>query len=482
MSTDNVWTHKGTFLLAAVGSAVGLGNLWRFPYLVGEHGGGAFIAVYLICILTIGTPILIAEILLGRSSRRSPIMGMRFLTRCHGTSRGWESIGWLSAFSAILVLSFYSVISGWALHYLAEMLTGTLRNSTSTSLQRDFAALLTSPALLTLYHTLFIAGCALIVARGIHRGLENALRLVMPLLLVILLLILFYANSVGDMSAAAQFMLSFNFDQLSLTGWLEALGQSFFTLSLGMGAIMAYGAYMSSESSLTVTALSIALIDTLIAILAGLAIFALVFGAGLPPDAGPGLMFISLPLAFSAMPYGALLGSLFFVLVLGAAASSAVSLIEPVAAWLVERFELARPLATGLVVTLAWLLGLATVFSFNLWKTDSLFHQWFGSSAFHVFEMTSHVTLPLCGLLTALFAGWALTPTESTREMHTHSHWLRLWRLLIRFVAPTGVAFVFLRALPWIEGYLLPTLGAIIIVGAFAASRILASPRGASGT
>ncbi|GEN23556.1 transporter [Halomonas cupida] len=482
MSTDNVWTHKGTFLLAAVGSAVGLGNLWRFPYLVGEHGGGAFILVYAVCVLAIGVPILIAEVLLGRSSRRSPIMGMQFLTRCHGASRGWEVIGWLSAFSAILVLSFYSVISGWALHYLWEMLTGKLREATSISMQQDFAALLDSPLLLTLYHTLFIVGCAIIVARGIHRGLERTLRVLMPLLLLILMLVVFYAGSVGDMSAAADFLLSFDVERLSLEGWLEAMGQSFFTLSLGMGAIMAYGAYMSSDASLTLTAFSIALIDTLVAILAGLAIFALVFGAGLAPDSGPGLMFISLPLAFSAMPYGALLGSLFFLLVLGAAASSAVSLIEPVAAWLVERFALARAVATGVVVIIAWSLGLATVVSFNLWQADSPFHQWFGLSAFNVFELISHVTLPLCGLLIALFAGWALTPTESHKEMHTRSQWLHLWWLLIRFVAPTGVAFVFLRALPWIEGYLLPTLGAVIIVGAFAASRVLVSHPGADST
>ncbi|MCA0974468.1 sodium-dependent transporter [Halomonas denitrificans] len=481
MSSDNIWTHKGTFLLAAVGSAVGLGNLWRFPYLVGEHGGGAFLLVYALCVFAIGVPILIAEIMLGRNSRRCPIMGMRFLTRCHKTSRAWEIIGWLGGVSALLILSFYSVISGWAIHYLGEMLTGSLRGADAATLASDFASLISSPIKLTLYHTLFLVICAYIVARGVHRGLESGLRLLMPTLLVILLVVLFYAAAAGDMLAASDFLLSFSLSDLSLEGWLVALGQSFFTLSLGMGAIMAYGAYMPSETSLTLTAFTVALIDTLVAILAGLAIFALVFGAGLSPDEGPGLMFVSLPLAFTAMPSGALIGAIFFVLVLGAAVSSAISLIEPVAAYLVERFSLSRVTAVLVVVGVAWALGLTTVASFNLWAEQSPFHDLFGRSAFEVLELTTHITLPFCGLLIALFAGWSLTQTESMKEMHTRAGWLSLWRFLVRFIAPTGVAFVFLRALPYVEGYWLPAIVAIVTVGAFAAYRTLGEHEGHHG-
>ncbi|MGQ7248516.1 sodium-dependent transporter [Halomonas sp. V046] len=479
MNTDNIWTHKGTFLLAAVGSAVGLGNLWRFPYLVGENGGGAFLIVYAISVFAVGIPILIAEIMLGRNSRRSPIMGMRFLTRCHNASRAWEAIGWLGAISALLILSFYSVISGWALHYLGQMLTGALKAAGPVRLEQEYAALLAAPITMTVYHSLFLGGCGLLVGLGIHRGLENGLRLLMPSLLVILLVVLFYAASVGDMSAAADFLFRFQLSDLSLAGWLAALGQSFFTLSLGMGAIMAYGAYMSGETSLTTTAFTIALVDTSVALLAGLAIFALVFGAGLAPDEGPGLMFVSLPLAFAAMPAGSLVGAIFFVLVLGAAASSAISLIEPVAAYLVERFPLSRAAAVALVVALAWTLGLITVVSFNLWSSQSPFHDLFGRSGFEVIELITYVTLPLGGLLVALFAGWALTRTESMKEMHSREPWLKLWRFLVRFVAPTGVAFVFLRALPYIEGYTLPAVGAAVIVGAVAASRLLGRQRDA---
>ncbi|WP_104203275.1 sodium-dependent transporter [Billgrantia saliphila] len=471
MSTHNVWTHKGTFLLAAVGSAVGLGNLWRFPYLAGENGGGAFILIYALTIFAVGIPILIAETMLGRASRRSPIMGMHFLTRTHNTFRAWESIGWLGAASAFLILSFYSVIAGWAIHYTWQMLTGTLVGADAETIGAGFDALLASPGLLTLYHTLFIIASGLIVGMGIHKGIESGLRIMMPALFAILLVVLFYGIANGDFAAAASFLFTFNLGDLSLEGWLQAMGQSFFTLSLGMGAIMAYGAYMSSDASLSRTAFAIAFIDTAVAMVAGLAIFSLVFGAGLDAAAGPGLMFVTLPLAFAEMPFGGLVGGVFFILVLGAAISSSISLIEPVAAFLVERFDLTRPQAVFAMVLASWAMGLLTVVSFNTWAEDSLFHTLFGRSAFDFIELLTNIFMPLGGLLIALFAGWALTYSEVMKEMRTSETWFQVWRFLVRFVAPAAVAFVFLRSIPQVEGYLLPTVGALFIVGAFAAGR-----------
>jgi NSS family neurotransmitter:Na+ symporter len=471
MSTHNVWTHKGTFLLAAVGSAVGLGNLWRFPYLTGENGGGAFILVYALTIFAVGIPILIAETMLGRASRQSPIMGMHFLTRTHRTSRAWESIGWLGAASAFLILSFYSVIAGWALHYTWQMFTGSLAGADAETIGAGFDALLASPGLLTLYHTLFIIASGLIVGMGIHRGIESSLRFMMPALFAILLLVLAYSIANGDIGAAASFLFTFNIADLSLEGWLQAMGQSFFTLSLGMGAIMAYGAYMSDEASLTRTAIAIAIVDTAVAMVAGLAIFALVFGADLNPGQGPGLMFVTLPLAFAEMPFGALVGGIFFILVLGAAISSSISLIEPVAAYLVERFDLTRPQAVFAMVVASWAMGLLTVLSFNLWAEGTIFHALFGRSAFDFLELLTNIFMPLGGLLIALFAGWALTHSEVMKEMRTNETWFGIWRFLVRFIAPAAVSFVFLRTIPQVEGYLIPTIGAVVIVGAFAAGR-----------
>ena len=478
MSGHNVWTHKGTFLLAAVGSAVGLGNLWRFPYLTGENGGGAFILVYALTIFAVGIPILIAEVMLGRTSRQSPIMGMRHLTKTHGSSRAWEIIGWLGAASAFLILSFYSVIAGWAIHYTWLMLTGSLVGADAQTISADFDTLLAAPGLMTLYHTLFIGASALIVGKGIHKGIESGLRIMLPALFVILLVVLAYSVVNGDIAAAASFLFTFNLANLSLEGWLQAMGQSFFTLSLGMGAIMAYGAYMPSEVSLTGTAFAVAIIDTAVAMVAGLAIFALVFGAGLETGQGPGLMFVTLPLAFAEMPFGALIGGVFFILVLGAALSSAISLIEPVAAFLVERFDMTRPQAVMIMVTAAWAMGLLTVVSFNLWAEGTIFHALFGRTAFDFIELLTNIFMPLGGLLIALFAGWALTQGEVMKELGSSITWFNVWRFLVRFVAPTAVAFVFLRTLPQVEGYLIPTLGALLIIGAFAASqRWLKNPR-----
>lgn len=471
MSGHNVWTHKGTFLLAAVGSAVGLGNLWRFPYLTGENGGGAFILVYALTIFAVGIPILIAEIMLGRTSRQSPIMGMRHLTKTHQTSRVWETIGWLGATSAFLILSFYSVVAGWSLHYTWQMLSGSLAGADAETINAGFSHLLASPGLMTLYHTLFIALSALIVGLGIHKGIEAGLRIIMPALFVILLVVLGYSVVNGDIGAAARFLFTFNIADLSLEGWLQAMGQSFFTLSLGMGAIMAYGAYMSSDASLTRTALSVAFVDTAVALVAGLAIFALVFGAGLETGQGPGLMFVTLPMAFAEMPFGALVGGVFFILVLGAALSSSISLIEPVAAFLVERFDLTRPQAVTIMVIASWALGLLTVVSFNVWAEGTIFHALFGRSAFEFIELLTNIFMPLGGLLIALFAGWALTQTEVAKELGGHDTWFRVWRFLVRFIAPAAVAFVFLRTLPQVEGYGIPAIGAVVIVGAFAAGR-----------
>jgi NSS family neurotransmitter:Na+ symporter len=471
MSSRNIWTHKGTFMLAAIGSAVGLGNLWRFPYLAGENGGGAFILVYAVTIAMVGIPILIAETLLGRSSRRSPILGMQHLTETHGTSRGWRAIGWMGAAAAFLILSFYSVIAGWAIHYALQMFSGALAGADAMQINASFDTLLASPALLISYHTVFIAVSGLIVGMGIHKGIEGGLRFLMPALFLILLVVLAYAVVVGDAAAALSFLFTFNLADLSLEGWLEAMGQSFFTLSLGMGAIMAYGAYMSGEASLTRTAIYIALVDTLIALMAGVAIFALVFGSGMEAAQGPGLMFVTLPIAFAELPGGSLLGGVFFVLVIGAALTSAISLVEPVAAWLVERFGLGRPLAVAMMVGCCWLLGLVTVFSFNIWSEGTITHTLFGRSPFDVLEFITNILMPLGGLLIALFAGWALTREQVMEQMATNTVWFAIWQFLVRFIAPTAVAFVFLRTIPQIEGNVVPAVIALLLVGAFTAGR-----------
>lgn len=469
MANPKIWAHKGTFLLAAVGSAVGLGNLWRFPYLAGENGGGAFILIYALTIAAVGIPILIAETLLGRASRKSPIMGMKDLIAEHDSHSGWKIIGWMGALAAFIILSFYSVIAGWAIHYTGLMFSGSLSGASAEVIGAGFNDLLASPGLLILYHSLFMGLSVLIVGMGVQKGIENSLRFMMPALFIILLVVLIYSAIEGDLSAALKFLFTFNIDDLSLEGWLDAMGQSFFTLSLGMGAIMAYGAYMSSEASLTRTAISIAVVDTMVALVAGVAIFALVFGQGLEAAQGPGLMFVTLPLAFADLPGGGLLGGVFFILVIGAALTSAISLVEPVAGYFIEKFNISRPKAVVLMGLGCWLLGLLTVFSFNIWSTESFTHDLFGKSPFDTLEFMTNVMMPLGGVLIALFVGWSLSRHIVNEQMATSSAWLSVWQILVRFVAPTAVTFVFLRTImAGEEGYVIPAIGAVAIVGGFA--------------
>ena len=469
MSKPKIWTHKGTFLLAAVGSAVGLGNLWRFPYLAGENGGGAFILIYALTIAAVGIPILIAETLLGRQSRKSPIMGMNDLIAEHNGHTAWKTIGWMGAVGAFIILSFYSVIAGWAIHYTGLMFSGSLSGADAEVIGTSFNDLLASPGLLTLYHSLFLGLSVLIVGMGVHKGIENSLRFMMPSLFVILVIVLIYSAIEGDLSAALSFLFTFNLDDLSLEGWLDAMGQSFFTLSLGMGAIMAYGAYMSPEASLTRTAISIAVVDTLVALVAGVAIFSLVFGQGLEAGQGPGLMFVTLPLAFADLPGGAIWGGIFFILVIGAALTSAISLVEPVAGYFIERFKLSRPKAVALMGLGCWLLGLLTVFSFNVWASESLTHDLFGKSPFDTLEFITNILMPLGGVLIALFVGWSLSRKVVDQQMATSKNWLACWQLLVRYIAPTAVTFVFLRTImAGDEGYTIPAIGALVIVFGFA--------------
>ncbi len=469
MSNPKIWAHKGTFLLAAVGSAVGLGNLWRFPYLAGENGGGAFILIYALTIAAVGIPILIAESLLGRASRQSPIMGMKELIAKNNSHSGWKIIGWMGAMAAFIILSFYSVIAGWAIHYTGLMFSGSLSGASAEAIGAGFNDLLASPALLILYHSLFMGLSVVIVGMGVHKGIENSLRFMMPALFVILIVVLIYSAIEGDLSAALNFLFTFNIDDLSLEGWLDAMGQSFFTLSLGMGAIMAYGAYMSPEASLTRTAISIAIVDTLVALVAGVAIFALVFGQGLEAGQGPGLMFVTLPLAFADLPGGAILGGIFFILVIGAALTSAISLVEPVAAYFIERFNFSRPKAVAVMGLGCWLLGLLTVFSFNIWSSESFTHDLLGKSPFDTLEFMTNIMMPLGGVLIALFVGWSLSRKIVSEQLATTSSWLSTWQILVRYVAPTAVTFVFLRTLIGGDtGYALPALGAVLIVLGFA--------------
>jgi len=445
-SRHGMWSGRWLFVLAAAGSAVGLGNIWKFPYIAGEYGGGAFVLVYLACVLLIGVPIMMAEVLMGRQGRESPINTMRSLTSQFGGRKIWIAIGWMGVCAGFLILSYYAVIAGWAVYYVWRLASGEFNGATADFAANSFDAFLADPWQLLLWQTLFMILTVYIVGRGVIKGLETAIRWFMPLLFVLLIVLLGYSAQSGGFDEAVNFMFRLNWSSLTSESVLIAMGQAFFTLSLGMGTMMAYGAYVPNETSIGSTVVTIAMLDTAVAIAAGLAIFPIVFANGLEPGQGPGLMFVTVPLAFGQLPGGALFGGLFFLLVSFAAITSAISLTEPALAYLVEEYNAKRKRVAISLGVICWLLGIGTVLSFNLWSDVHLL----GDRTF--FDLVDHISqnilLPLGGLLISIFAAYVLPKTVVAEQIGISSGFGRaLWVLLVGGIAPLAVLLVFANAL-----------------------------------
>lgn len=444
-----VWSSRWTFILAATGSAVGLGNIWKFPYIAGENGGGAFVLVYLLCITFIGIPVMMAEVLIGRRGRQSPINSMHFVTAEAGLSKGWASIGWMGVIAGLFIMSFYSVVAGWALNYIFVAGSGFFADAKPEGIAANFDALLADPWALIIWHAIFSAMTAGVVALGVTKGLGAVAKYMMPFLFVALAILVTYSFFNGDFGAGVHFLFDLNFDQLTWRGALIALGHAFFTLSLGMGAIMAYGAYMPEKASIGKTIITVGVLDTFVALIAGLAIFPIVFATpGLEPGAGPGLLFVSLPIAFGGMPMGSLFGTLFFILVSVAAWSSAVSLIEPGVAWLMETKKIKRLPATTILACSAWALGICCALSFNVLR-DFKPELMLGMTPFDFLDfLTSQLMLPLGGLFISVFVGWFMHRTIVRQELEAEGHPLfDIWHFVIRVISPSLIALVMLVTL-----------------------------------
>jgi len=437
-SIHGTWSSRWTFILAATGSAVGLGNIWKFPYMAGDNGGGAFVLVYLACICIIGLPIMLGEIMIGRRGRSSPANSMKSLAAEANTTSTWTLLGATGALAGLLILSFYSVAAGWAMSYIFN----GFQNITAESSSSSFNNLLSSPSSLIFWHSLFITVTVFIVARGILKGLEKWINTLMPILFLIILLLCIYAMQTGAFLEGLRYLFMPDFSKINPQVMLEALGQAFFTLSLGMGAIMAYGAYMPANQDIGKTAVSVAALDTGVALLAGIAIFPIVFANGLAPSEGPGLVFVTLPIAFSAMPFGILFGTLFFVLLSIAALSSSISLIEPGVAWLIESLKIKRITATVLLGFTAWFIGLFSALSFNLLSEFTILGKnFFDATDF----LTNQIMLPLGGIFIAIFVGWIMKKEDVLDELGFQENFIfKAWYFSVRFVAPTLVGLVFL--------------------------------------
>ncbi|MCO6507986.1 MAG: sodium-dependent transporter [Snodgrassella sp.] len=432
------WSSRMGFMLAAAGSAVGLGNIWKFPYMAGQMGGSAFVLTYLICMFVIGLPILVAEWLIGRRGQKNPIHTMEDVAVAEGRSKSWRWVGIIGVLGSFLILSFYSVIGGWATDYIFLAGNGTFTGLHGDGTSEVFQQFLGSVNHLLTWHTVFMLATGLIVAMGVGAGLERSCKIMMPGLGILLIGLVIYAGVVSGPSFGKAFAFLFTPNWSAITGKavLAALGHAFFSLSLGMGIMMAYGSYLGKDVNLISTARTVVILDVIVAMLSGMAIFPLVFANGLQPAEGPGLIFVTLPIAFGNMAGGTIIGVLFFIFLTFAALTSSISLLEPTVELLEEKTHLGRKSATLVSSVIIWALGIACLLSFNAWQDVTIF----GKNIFDFLDyVTSKLMLPLTGLGTIIFAGWMMKQETIRQELNLSPVIFAGWKFLCRIVIPVAV-------------------------------------------
>ncbi len=513
------WSGKLGFILAVAGSAVGLGNIWKFPYITGINGGGAFVLVYLGCILLCGFPILVCELVLGRAARQNPIRAFSMLEN-HRSLRmtrvlapllaiagiafiisgryglgvmllliaffifryGFAAIGGFSVLAALLILSYYAVIGGWIMDYIFPAFAGKLAFHNLASADQAFSSLLASPLRVYCWTILFLALCAVMIVSGVKKGIERYAKILMPVLLLLLLLVIVRSVTLPGAAAGVEFYLRPDFSKLSGRNFLEALGHSFYTLSIGMAINITYGSYLSKKINIFTSVAWVIVADTLMALLAGLAIFPAVFAMGFQPDAGPGLIFRVLPATFSGIPGGGIWLGIFFVMLTIAALTSAAALMECGVSPLIDQFHMRRTTATTIIFTAVGALSLLSVISTGDWSQaewlrrcvcacfgDSLRGSWFDLLDY----ITSNWMIPVVAFFTSVFVGWCWRIGRAGRELHrgrtesfrrSLAKWfnreelaeldqerpgitpIRLWGIIVKFVTPVVVVLIFLKA------------------------------------
>jgi neurotransmitter:Na+ symporter, NSS family len=443
------WGSKTGFILAAAGSAIGLGNIWKFPYIAGENGGASFIIVYLICIAIIGLPVLIAEILIGRTTQRDPVGAFHKLSN----SKFWASVGGMGIVGGFLILSFYAVIAGWALGYIVEAVQGNFFNfSEPTSSAHHFNDLVGDIFWILGYFILFMLLTVTIVWSGIQKGIERGSKIMMPILLFLLIILMIRGLTLDGAESGMRFLLEPDWSKINAQSVLIALGHAFFTLSLGMGAMLTYGSYMSKKTSVPNSALQIVILDTLIALIAGIAIFTSVFAVGLDPAAGPGLIFHTLPSVFVKMPGGYIFSILFFVLLTIAALTSSISLLQVVVSYFVDERGWKRHKAVIVLASVISLLGIPSALSFNVLSD---FHI-FGLNFFDLVDfIASNVLLPLGGLLISVFVAWIwgfdkalVSLREGAESLFDNYPWvIKFWEIFLKYFAPILIFLVLLHSI-----------------------------------
>ncbi|MDE0349754.1 MAG: sodium-dependent transporter [Gammaproteobacteria bacterium] len=439
------WSTRFGFMMAAVGFAVGLGNIWRFPYVTGENGGGAFVVVYLVCVVAIALPILVGEILVGRRGRSDPAGAVAAVAVGEGGSARWGTVGGLNLAAAFLITTFYCVIAGWVLHYLLEAVVRGFAGVDAGEAAGRLESLLDDPLALTGWAWLALAASAAVIAGGVRSGIERVVNVLMPLLFALLGGLVLYNVFAGGMPEAVEYLFAPDFSKVTGATVLAAVGQAFFSIGVAMAGMMAYAAYLPRSVSIARSAGTIVAMDTLVALVAGLVVFPMVFRFGLDPASGEGLIFLTLPVAFAQMPGGHLVSVVFFVLLAVAAVTSMVGVLEPITAWVERKTGRGRVFCTVAATAVVALVSLPAVLAHNLWAEGELL----GINLMTVYDYLPYdVLLPLGGLLIAVFVGWRVGAETARTELALASPWMFLaWRRLLRYVAAPAVLVIFLLGL-----------------------------------
>ncbi len=436
--TRSQWGSKFGFILAASGSAIGLGNIWRFPYTAGEHGGAAFVLIYLICVLVIGLPVLIAELVLGRYSQRNPVGAIKKIV-----PKGlWQLLGYLGVLTGLVILSYYSVIAGWTVGFIFKTAAQTTSN---------FSQFIADPTSEISYFILFLGLTTLVVLGGVKSGIERWSKILMPLLFLILLGLIAFSISLPGAERGIKFYLNPDFSKIDGKTILAAMGQAFFSLSLGMGAMITYGSYIKNEINLISSGTIVALSDTLIAVMAGLVIFPALFAVGMQPAQGPGLVFNVLPEIFNQMPGGIVVGVFFFILLAIAALTSSISLLEVAVAWAVDELKLTRTKATLILAGVAFVIGIPSAMSQGYSEFFSNM-QLLGKKGFLDIAdfLFGSFALSFGGLLLSIFVGWRWGAVNAIEEIKPgltglQNYYLKMWNILIRYICPVVIFLVLLN-------------------------------------
>ena len=447
------WGSKIGFVLAAAGSAIGLGNIWKFPYIAGENGGASFVLVYLICIAVIGLPVLIAEILIGRTTQRNPVGAFYKLSN----SKIWASLGGLGVLAGFMILSFYAIIAGWSLGYIVEAIVGNFYIWPEPAAAADhFQNLVSNPSWIIGYFALFMILTIAIVFAGVQKGIERASKIMMPILFILLIALMIRGLTLEGAGAGLDFLWNPDWEKITTGTILLALGHAFFTLSLGMGAMLTYGSYMSDDDNIPKAAFQIVSLDTIMALIAGMAIFTAVFAVGLDPAAGPGLIFHTLPGVFTKMPGGYIFSILFFILLSIAALTSSISLLEVVVSYFVDEQKWKRHNAAIVLGLIIALIGMPSVLSFNVLADFKIFNLNF----FDLVDfISSNILLPFGGLLISVFVAWIwgferVLPNlkNGAEKLFDKYPWtITVWQIFLKYLSPVLIFLVFLHSIGILE-------------------------------